>query len=188
MVSRFGFQLDIEEFSVMAKVDRVTGEVKFSLPVLRSSYDDFNDRSQAGDLLCLDESLASQSDAEEADINVLVKRFGIGEVPIHDVRAPSYGDFTGLKSPHEMAQALVEAQAAFMALPAVVRSEFANDPHAFVDFCSKDENYDRICDLGLLAPEPMSKRVGERRAAEKAALDAKVEAEIQARSKAANSG
>lgn len=169
----------------MAKVDRSTGEVLFSRPVLRGAYDDFSDRSHGSDLLCNDVSMADQSARDEADINVLVKRFGIGEIAIAaNTRAPFYGDFTDLKSPHEMAQALVEAQTTFMRLPAAVRAEFDNDPHRFVDFCSDDKNYDRICDLGLLAPEPMRKRQEERKAAEQAALDAKVSEEISRREKA----
>lgn len=161
---------------------------KFSLPKLRAAYDDHSIMSDLTGLCCMDESLADQSAADEADINVLVKRFGLGEVPLSGVRAPFYGDFTGLQSPHEMAQALVEAQATFMMLPAAVRAEFDNNPHRFVDFCSNDENYDRICDLGLLAPEPMQARVEARRKAESDALAAKINEEIAKRQKAADGG
>lgn len=176
----------------MAKVDKATGEIVSldqATPVmvreLRHAFSNFDDRSHAADLLCLDESRASQSDKDECDINILVRRFGVGQVPVRDLRAPSYGDFTDLRTPHEMAQALVEAQGAFMKLPAQVRAEFDNDPHRFVDFCSQDENYDRICDLGLLAPEPMQKRQEARRAAEAAAMQEKVDQAVQERLKAA---
>ena len=173
----------------MAKVDRSTGEVlevkTFSLPVLRSAYDDFSDRAHASDLTCSDPSRTDQSGKEEADINVLVRRFGLGQVPVSGVQAPWYGDFTDLRTPHEMAQQLVEAQAAFMRLPAQVRLDFDNDPYKFVEFCSQEENYDKICDLGLLAPEPMEKRVQARKAAEAAALKGRVDAEILARQKQA---
>jgi len=167
-------------------VDKVTGEItySFSLPYVRMAYDDHMIVSDATALRCLDESLASQSALEESDINTLVRRFGLdGELP-KDVRAPYYGDFTGLKSYQESLNALLVAQDAFMAMPARVRSEFDNDPHRFVDFCSKDENYDRMCDLGLLAPEPMQKRVEARRAAEAAKMAAAVDAEIAKREKA----
>lgn len=163
----------------MAKVDRSTGEILFSRPVLRGAYDDFSDRSHAGDLHCQDVSLADQSARDEADINVLVKRFGIGLSPMPvGARAPFFADISDLKSPHEMAQALVEAQATFMRLPAEVRSRFDNDPHAFVEFCSNDANYDDICDMGLLAPEPMQKRQEARKAAQEAELQKRVQAEL----------
>jgi len=157
---------------------------EFIRPALRAAYDDHSIMSDLSGVLCEDESLASQSAFEESDINVLVRRFGLdGELPT-DVRAPTFGDFSGLKSYQESLNALLEAQSAFMSMPAAVRSEFANDPHRFVEFCSKDENYDRMCDLGLLAPEPMQRRVEARKAAEKAAMDARVQEEIDRRSKA----
>lgn len=173
----------------MAKdpVDKVTGEIFRSRAVVcRQAYDDHSVVSFSTGLACVDESLASQSARDEADINVLVRRFGLtGELP-QGVRAPTYGDFTGVGSYQEALNALLGAQSAFMALPAEVRSEFDNDPHRFVDFCSKDENYDRMCDLGLLAPEAMQKRVEARRAREAAELQAKVDQEIAKRQKASN--
>jgi len=170
----------------MAKdpVDRVTGEIFDVHPPLRAAYDDHRPMSIVTGLICLDESLASQSSAEEADINVLVRRFGLdGELP-KDVRAPQYGDFTNLGSYQDALNALVDAQASFNAMPAHVRAEFDNDPHRFVQFCSDDRNYDRICDLGMLAPEPMQKRIDARKAKEAADMAAKVEAEIAKREKA----
>ena len=170
----------------MAKdvVDKVTGEISFVRPVCRAAYDDHSIWSDVTGLACRDESLASQSAKDEADINVLVRRFGLdGGMPV-GVRAPTFGDFSDLRSPHEMAQALVEAQAAFMSMPAGVRSEFDNDPHRFIAFCSDDQNYDRMCDWGLLAPEAMQKRVQARRAAEAADMEQKVQAELAKREKA----
>lgn len=169
------------------RVNVETGEIVLAgvRPRLRAAYDDHGPMSDETGLACLDESLADQSSREEADINTLVRRFGIGELPVRDVRAPWYGDFTGLKSPHEMAQALVEAQAVFMQMPAKVRAEFDNDPHRFVDFCSKDENYDRMCDMGLLAPEPMQKRLEARKAKERADFEAKAREFAEAEAKKA---
>ena len=43
------------------------------------------------------ESMTVQSMAEDADINVLMKRFGVtGQMP-QSVRIPEYGDFTGVR-------------------------------------------------------------------------------------------
>ncbi|WNK13427.1 MAG: internal scaffolding protein [Microvirus sp.] len=166
------------------KIDKVTGEILFELPTFKNAYGDHSPASVACGLRCSDESLASQSAKDEADINVLVRRFGLdGEIPT-DVRAPSYGDFTNLGSYQEALNALLGAQNAFMEMPAAIRAEFDNDPHRFVAFCSDDANYDRMCDLGLLAPEPMQKRVDARLAAAAAELEAKVSAELAKREKA----
>ena len=168
-------------------VDKVTGEINWgplSRPQVRQVYDDHMPMSTASGLLCQDESLASQSAKDEADINVLVRRFGLDGIMPQDVRAPTYGDFTGLGSYQEALNALLAAQQSFMSLPAHVRSEFDNDPHRFVSFCSDDANYDRMLDMGLAAPEAMEKRVKARQKAAADALEASVQAEISRREKA----
>jgi phage internal scaffolding protein len=170
----------------MAKdlIDRKTGEILFQRPVVRQAYDDHMVVSDASGLRCEDESLASQSSKDEADINILVRRFGLDGMLPSNVRAPTYGDFMGLTSYQESLNALIAAQHSFMAMPAKVRAEFDNDPHRFVHFCSDDANYDRMCELGLLAPEAMQKRAEARKAAVAADLDGKVQAELAKREKA----
>lgn len=170
----------------MMKVNRETGEILSASvrPHLRALYDDHMPMSDATGLKCEDESLASQSEAEECDINTLAKRFGLtGQLP-QNVRAPMYGDFTEAKDYQQSLNALVQAQNSFMAMPADIRSRFDNNPHLFVEFCQKDENYDQMCDWGLLAPDAMTKRVEARRAKEQAELEGKVQAEIAKREKA----
>lgn len=119
---------------------------------------------QAG-LECKDKSLAQQSQAKEADINEIVKRFGLtGQLP-SNLRVPLQEDFIEAMSYHEALEAMRAAQAAFMQLPAAVRSEFQNDAGRFVEFCSAVvpdpqtgelvlANRARMKDLGLLVPEP----------------------------------
>lgn len=100
-------------------------------------------------LHCMDESLTVQSEAEDADINVIVKRFGLtGQLP-RDVRMPTYGDFNGVSDYREALDAVRAADASFMALPASVRSRFGNDAAAFVDFCSNADNLDELRAMGL---------------------------------------
>lgn len=120
------------------------------------------DMNQAGDESGLDcskePSLAKQAFKDECDINTIVKRFGIGgEMPVN-VRMPTYGDFTGVSDYREALHAIRDAEASFMAMPAAVRARFANDPGAFVDFCSNPANREEAEKLGLVeaaaAPSP----------------------------------
>lgn len=98
-------------------------------------------------------SMTKQSFAEEADINTIVRRFGLtGQLP-NDVRVPMNGDFTEVTNFHEAMQLVVEAREAFMEMPADVRARFGNDPGAFVDFASNPDNKEEARRLGLLVPE-----------------------------------
>lgn len=101
-------------------------------------------------LECKDKSLTVQDQAEEADINVLVERFGItGQMP-QKVRMPTYGDFTGVGDYQSALNAIKDAEAAFMQMPANVRSRFDNDAGKFVDFCSDPSNAEEALKLGLV--------------------------------------
>lgn len=95
-------------------------------------------------LACADPSLAVQSQAEEADINVIVKRFGIsGQLP-QSVRLPEYGDFEGPSDYHAAMNYVTEAQGAFLSLPAAIRAEFNNDPGEFLAYVEQPENREAV--------------------------------------------
>lgn len=99
-------------------------------------------------------SLTQQSQAEEADINVIVRRFGLtGQLP-EGVRVPQYGDFTEVYDFKSAQDAIAMASSSFNAMPAEVRSRFKNDPQEFLEFCSKAENLDEMRKLGLAVPKP----------------------------------
>ena len=102
-----------------------------------------------------DESKTVQSGKEEADINVIVKRFGITGVVPTNVRVPLYGDFTEIGDFREAQNAILLANASFMAMPAEVRLRFDNDPQAFLEFCSNPANLDEMRKLGLAVPAPV---------------------------------
>jgi phage internal scaffolding protein len=99
-------------------------------------------------------SLTVQSMAEDADINVLMKRFGItGQMP-QSVRMPEYGDFTEVKDYFSAMQAVKKAQDQFMILPPDVRARFSNDPQRLLEFVSTPGNEAELRSLGLLnAPD-----------------------------------
>lgn len=121
------------------------------------SYDTNVVSNETG-LECLDESLALQSGKEEADINTLVKRFGLtGELPTN-LRVPLTVEFSGVSDYHTALNLLREADDAFMEMPADVRERFNHDPGALVAFVSDPANLDEARTLGLAVPaaEPLA--------------------------------
>lgn len=107
-------------------------------------------------LLCKDPSLAIQSQAQDADINVIVERFKItGEVPVHQRHAfPIETDIDEVLDYRACMDAINAANRAFMDLPAKVRSTFSNDPIVFADFASDPKNLDQLREWGLAPPAP----------------------------------
>lgn len=100
-------------------------------------------------LACADPSRAVQSQRDEADINTIVRNFGItGKIP-ENVRVPSYGDFDIVDDYRSAIDAVRAAEASFMAMPAEVRSRFDNDPQGFLEFCMNPANLEEMRKLGL---------------------------------------
>ncbi|AXH76517.1 MAG: internal scaffolding protein [Microviridae sp.] len=137
-------------------IDKDTGEVRG--PFLRSAYNyDMDAVSEETGLKCHpDEGMTQQQFADEADINTIVRRFGLtGELP-ENVKVPQYGDFNGIGDYRDAMNAVRAADEAFMALPAALRAEFANDPQRLLEFVSDEKNRAKATDLGLLKdPEPV---------------------------------
>ena len=121
---------------------------------IRNPYNyDTNLASEESALYCTDGSRTQQNFKEECDINTILKRFNVtGQLPVSPLQ-PEYGDFSGVTDYHSALNAVMAAQDAFNALPATVRNRFANDPAAFVDFCSDEANRDELRDMGLLASD-----------------------------------
>ena len=120
-------------------------------PFIRTPYNyDVMEASNESALDCTDVlSLTKQSFADECDINTIVRNFGItGQLP-DNVRAPQYGDFTGIFDYQSALNAVIAADEAFMSMNADVRARFHNDPAAFVEFCSNADNYDELVKMGL---------------------------------------
>lgn len=99
-------------------------------------------------LQCADPSLALQSQAEEANINTIVRNFGVTGMLPQTLTAPTYGDFTGISDYHEAMGLIVEANAAFAALPSDLRRDFNHDPGAFLDYV-ESANADQLAELGI---------------------------------------
>lgn len=116
---------------------------------------DVDEASLASGLLCEDESLAVQSQKDEADINVLVRRFGVtGTIPVIELPAAILGHVEefDLMAAHSI---LIEARQSFASLDADLRSRFNNDPMRFVAFCEDKKNLEELRKLGLAPPAPV---------------------------------
>lgn len=110
--------------------------------------------SEMTGLKCEDPSMAIQSQKDEADINTIVRNFGVtGQLPAA-VKLPAYGDYLEAVSDYRSAiEAVRAAEDAFAAIPSDIRARFHHDPGAFADFCVKPENLPQLREWGL-APKP----------------------------------
>lgn len=93
-----------------------------------------------------------QSQKDEADINKIVRDFGVTGVLKQGVRIPTYGDFDSVSDYRTAIHAVREAQASFDALPSQLRNRFNNDPQEFIAFAANPDNKKEMADLGLLKP------------------------------------
>lgn len=125
-------------------------------PFLRTPFNyDRDAASNESGLSCQDESLAIQSAAEEANINTIVRRFGLtGQMPAQ-VAMPRSGDFTNVPDFHTAMNLIRQAEEGFMQVPADVRARFGNDPQRFMDFLEDDGNREEAIKLGLLKSVPV---------------------------------
>lgn len=122
----------------------------------RTGYDGkFKEVSKRSGLQCKDVSLTVQSEKDNCDINVIMRRFGqTGQLPAGARLPPLTGDFSECVNDYGTALRMVRAaQEAFAALPAKVRHRFHQSPEAFVAFCSDPANIEEVRKLGL-APTP----------------------------------
>lgn len=101
---------------------------------------------------------AIQSAKEECDINVIVKRFGIGGEMPQSLRMPMSGDFTGITDFHTAMNLVVQAQEEFMRLPAEMRVRFNHDPQELVSFLQDEKNVEEARKLGLVNMPPEKTR------------------------------
>lgn len=122
----------------------------------RSAYNfDPDEHSLAHGLECKDQSLAVQAQKDEADINTIVRNFGVtGKLP-DNVRVPTYGDFDLVSDYRSAIEVAREAEKSFMAMDAKVRARFENDPQQFLEFCENPSNLEEMRKLGLAVPAPV---------------------------------
>lgn len=128
---------------------------KFVPVFLRSPYNyDMSEATLETALSCPEESLAVQSAAEEADINTIVRRFGLtGELP-NDIQMPQSGDYTGVGDFQSAMNVVRAAQEEFLRVPAEIRARFSHDPQLFSEFFNDPANQDEAIRMGLATRRP----------------------------------
>lgn len=100
-------------------------------------------------LACKDPSRAVQSQKDEADINTIVRNFGVtGKLPV-SVRVPMYGDFDTVSDYREAIEAVRAAEESFLAMPSELRDRLGNDPQRFLEWCADKGNLEEMRKLGL---------------------------------------
>lgn len=116
------------------------------------AYGDFDavENSDASALRDFDPSQTVQSDRDDADINVLIERFGLGEVMASGVPMPSLLDYADVSDFQSAMNAIVKGREAFAQMPPKVRSRFDNDPQKFLEFCEDPGNREEALALGLV--------------------------------------
>lgn len=119
---------------------------------VRNAYNyDADDVSFSTGVVCLEEEGKTQQQfADDADINTIVRRFGLtGELP-DVVSVPRSGDFTDVVDYQTALNAVRKAEEGFMELPGDVRYRFRNDPQMLLEFMEDGRNYEEALRLGLV--------------------------------------
>lgn len=91
---------------------------------------------------------------DDANINILIKRFLKGKAfPMPDGMG-LYGDFSNVPDYQTAQMLLLNAQSQFDALPSSIRNRFNNKPAELVAWVADPDNLDEARDLGLLPQAP----------------------------------
>lgn len=112
-------------------LDRETGEIVAIQWKTPFNHDTSAESERTG-LTCTDPSLAQQHQEHEANINTIVKNFGVTGMLPQIPLPPSLEEFGEIFDFQTAMNIQAEAKASFMMLPANVREAFYNDPHNFV--------------------------------------------------------
>lgn len=99
-------------------------------------------------------SMTQQSNADEANLNVIMDRYlSTGQLP--QVRADAIqGDFTSVFDYRTAVEAIRDSNDAFQELPAEIRKKFGNDPGNFIEFASNPDNLEELRKMKLADPLP----------------------------------
>lgn len=94
-----------------------------------------------------------QSFKDECDINLLMSRYmENGQLPNINEAAPQYLDVSEGYDYQAAMEYIAGANSLFQELPSSIRNRFENDPGAFIEFCSNENNRLELTEMGLLRP------------------------------------
>lgn len=120
----------------------------------RDQYDDDRDAYERAltDSIPEGPSLTQQHFAKDADINEIVRRYGIsdGAIPPAAADPRYYGDFSDVPDFRQALDATRTAAERFAALPHAIRERFGNDPVRLWQFVTNEANNEEAIKLGLL--------------------------------------
>ncbi len=114
------------------------------------------DRDGARLALTFDQpSQTQQSFREASDINQIMRKFVRTQVIDHLNRYEGkYADVSGVVDYQEALGIISRADEAFMTLPATIRADFSNSPHAFLEFAIDPANKEKMEEYGLSRKGP----------------------------------
>lgn len=98
-----------------------------------------------------DETIVQQNEKDNADINVIMRRFGATQtIPVELIRDSGvFDDFSGVVDFQEAMEAGARMKQAFDLLPAATRAELNNDPRELVAVLNDPAQVDRAVKLKL---------------------------------------
>ncbi len=95
-------------------------------------------------------TMAKQSFKEECDINTILKKYEkTGLIDHVSKYNGQYADVTEAVDYQTALNTVMAGEAAFMSLPASIRTSFGNDPHEFLEFAQDPENQEALVEMGL---------------------------------------
>lgn len=134
----------------------MTAKYNFYRPHKRVTFDGTRVHPFTGEIL-KDPSKTKQAHIKECDINLILKQFSVTGMVKHVNANAALGRYMDLPDHLDFQQAhqlVVDAEKAFMSLPAKVRDKFGQDPAAFLAFMSDPTNRAEAIELGLVVPPP----------------------------------
>ena len=128
---------------------------------VRTPYNyDRDEVSKNTALVCEDESLAQQNMKDDADLNIMIRKYGV--LPAQQVNWKEFDATVIPRDYHQLQNMMKEADAAFLSLPGEVRQSVDNDPEKFLAMVDakkaeikKQEKESAKADKGSVDPTPV---------------------------------
>lgn len=113
-------------------------------------YHDFNVPLSKGTMFDVSEGMTRQSEADQADINKILKRFEQNGIIPMTREQGVYADVSEIGDYRSALEQVERANQYFMSLPADVRSKFSNDPARLLDAIADEDRRLELEELGIL--------------------------------------
>jgi hypothetical protein len=106
--------------------------------MVRTPYNyDRDEVSKNTALVFNDETLTQQNFKDDADLNIMIRKYGV--LPVQEVNWDEFDSSVIPSDYHQLQNQLIEADQAFMGLPAELRSQVDNDPAKLLALISQKE-------------------------------------------------